>query len=180
MATKTKRVVIVTDIEAGTLSFHEPVANTDAKGVKWTPGKLIRTVDATRYPPNVQRIAMLTVGFRNKLMDTYADPEADVAACLARMDTQLAAGEWDGAGVAGDRTTMALEAYARVIAKPIEIVKAKIAALRADGREADVTARLEHPQVRAMVARIQQERAAERAKAEKEAAKTAPALLDVD
>lgn len=181
MATKTKRAVIDTNVEAGTLTFHEPVAApADSKGPKWLPGRTIATIHCDSYPDAVKRLAMLTVGFRNKFMDTYADPEADIAACLARMDAQLRDGEWDAAGPGAERTTLAIEAYASVIGRDVAFVKSRFAAMAADGRQSEIDVRLKHPQVVALVARIQQERAAQRAKAAKANATGADAVATLD
>lgn len=132
---KSKRCIIKTDTNEGTLSFHEPVPAPAGSKAKWVAGDLIRVIKVDDYSPEMQRIAMVTTGFRNKFMDTYADPARDIAESLEDQHQSLLAGQWSARGESAERTTLFVQAYAAVKGQTVDYVRGRVNAIESGDDE---------------------------------------------
>lgn len=180
--TKTKRAVIVTDLDAMELRFHEPEAAPPGSKSKWIPGALIRAIRVADYPQDIRNIAMLTVGFRNTFMDQYADPSVDIAQALEDRHNTLLAGNWSAKGESSERAGLFVQAYAAIKGLSVEEVRNKVNAIESgddDSKKAALAAWRKSPDIAAKMAEIQIENARKRMAAAHDAAKEAEAMADL-
>lgn len=188
VTSKTKRCVIRTNVAEETLEFCEPVLTVVNGKNAWSAGDIIRTVRVRDYPTEIRNLAALTVGFRNKFMDTYSDPATPIADALGQMHEQLLAGNWAVKGEGSERTTLFLEAYSNILVKTdptkdLAWTRRRVNEIESgddEGRKLGIAGARAHPEVVAEMARLQIERARERQRSAKDAAKTAGILEGLD
>lgn len=167
MATRNKRCAISIDYERGSLTF----TSDDGRVSVFNPQR--------DYTPQIFAIGALSTGWKNKLMDSYSDPESDPHERMAAVHAQLLEGYWRaaGGGEAPERVGLFVEAYARHFGDrgvTIESARQKINEIEA-GDDADAKGKLKamraHPTLKALMAKISLEKAQERAKTTSAAAK---------
>lgn len=121
---------------------------------------------------------MLGLSFlRTKLMDSYADTSKDVMTELRNTYDGLMNGQWETRGEGAERTTLFFEAYAQINNTTVEYVRERVNAIEAGDdpvAKANLAGHRKHPQTVRVMAEIAAKKAAERAKAAREAAKNAP------
>ncbi len=107
MATRNKRAKISLDTAQMTVTYQpfNAAGELDGRSITLSP---------LNYPEQIRNLLMLD-RLRNKAMDAYSDPDADVIEAVRGVDEQLLAGNWSqrGTGESAERTTLFVEAYAR-------------------------------------------------------------------
>lgn len=107
MATRNKRAKITLDTSNMTVTYapYNAAGELDGRTVTLSP---------LQYPEQIRNLLMLD-RLRNKAMDAYSDPSADVIDAVNAVNEQLLAGNWAsrGSGETAERTTLFVEAYAR-------------------------------------------------------------------
>jgi hypothetical protein len=138
------------------------------------PDGRVFTAELSRLPPAIVTLLALD-RLRNKLMDSYADPESDILTQCGETYDMLAAGTWAAPrGETAERTTLFAEAYASLKKIDLEDAKARINSILAgddDDRKRTLDGWRRHPQIVAEMTSISAAKAAERARVARKAAK---------
>lgn len=197
MATRNKRAKITLDTTAMTVTYQPYAANgeLDGRSVVLSP---------MQYPEQIRNLLMLD-RLRNKAMDAYSDPTADVIESVNGVNEQLLAGNWSarGSGEGAEKTSLFVEAYAKFTHRTADPAhngqsahdrgitledwiadrRRRVNEIEAgddDGQKEKLKQVKAHAQIKALMATIQEEKARERAKAAKAAAKQAePAVAAI-
>lgn len=132
-----------------------------------SPTGKTKSYDAAALPDEMQRLLMVNLGLKNKLMDSWADPTTDVLAEADETYANMMAGNWSVRGETGERTTLFLEAYAKVTKSTVDAVRARVNAVESgddDAAKGKLAAARKHPQIVGLMATIAADKAAARAR----------------
>ena len=166
--TRNRRAKMTINTAAQTVAFAPFQPGTS------TPDGRVFIAALSRLPAPIVTLLALD-RLRNKIMDSYADPESDIIAQCNETFDMLAAGTWAAPrGESAERTTLFAEAYASLKKIGLDDAKSRINAITSGDdaeRQRNLDAWRRHPQIVAEMARISAAKAAERAKTARLAAK---------
>jgi len=170
MATRERKARVKTDLENGVLHFEF----LGAKDKDGNPTVAHRRSFPLEKIPSALHTALALHGLKQKLSDSFADPDAEPVESSDAVFAQLTSGTWSQRGEAGPRTSILEEAIAALKGADLEKVREFVAKQDDDW----VKAIKKDPAVKAKMDEIAAKKAAEKAKASKAAAKNGTSTLE--